>query len=142
MHSSKKSGFGHLFHITSMALNHSLNSKCKEYDLTLEQFRVLKQLYPEERLSNGELCKRVDKSPANVTRIVDRLVRKGFVDRVENSQDRRGIHIGLTKSGAKKADRTNTELEKHEVELTSVLSSLEISIIRKGLQKLYQNLND
>ena len=42
-----------------------------------------------------------DKTPATVTAAVNRLVRKGYVERVPSQEDRRKVLLHLTKSGRK-----------------------------------------
>jgi len=39
------------------------------------------------------------KSPANLTRILDRLTRKGFVERTPDESDRRAAVVTITSSG-------------------------------------------
>jgi len=78
-----------------------VSSVLKPYGLTLEQFNVLRIL----RGAHGkEICvkqiagRMVDRN-SNVSRIIDKLMAKGFVTRVQSLFDKRESSISLTDSG-------------------------------------------
>ena len=70
-------------------------------DLPLAEFDVLFQLAlaPYRRLRMNELADRVLLSRAGITRLVDRLVADGLVDRVKCASDARGAYAVLTDKG-------------------------------------------
>lgn len=70
-------------------------------DLPLAEYDVLVQLAaaPERRLRMHELANRVVLSRAGVTRLVDRLVADGFVERAKCGADARGSYAVLTTAG-------------------------------------------
>ncbi|MFC8529854.1 MarR family winged helix-turn-helix transcriptional regulator [Nocardia sp. NPDC057227] len=61
---------------------------------------------PERRLRMTDLAVQVSLSTSGATRLVDRLVRNGLVERVLDQADRRAAHAVLTDAGA----RTLTEV--------------------------------
>jgi MarR family transcriptional repressor of emrRAB len=65
------------------------------------EFRVLLQLYsqPEGLGHPGELCSGAAQSPANITRITDQLVARGFISREASEQDRRRMVLQVTPAG-------------------------------------------
>jgi DNA-binding MarR family transcriptional regulator len=69
-------------------------------DVTLAQYRVLIELasHGPQRLADLASALHVDRSTA--TRMCDRLVRKRLVARRRTSEDRRGVRISLTRTGA------------------------------------------
>jgi DNA-binding MarR family transcriptional regulator len=76
-----------------------LNSRLSSDRITFSQWSILRALgkygsMPMTRLSEYMLV-----APANITGLVDRLERKGYVERRKNSQDRRLIIIELTRKG-------------------------------------------
>jgi len=71
----------------------------KKYDLTLEQLHVLKRMDLEFGQSQSVLCSVTGKSPANITRLLDRLENKKYVVRKKNPDDRRASLVFLTKEG-------------------------------------------
>ena len=72
-----------------------------EHDLPLASYDVLVQLSeaPERRLRMTELAERVLLSRSGLTRLVDRLVRDGLVERQACPEDARGTLAVLTDRG-------------------------------------------
>src|SRR6202795_3758852 len=73
----------------------------KEEDIALAEYDVLVQLSfaPDGRLRMTELSDRVRLSPSGLTRLVDRLVRRGLVKRGRCASDRRGSFAILAPAG-------------------------------------------
>jgi MarR family transcriptional regulator, transcriptional regulator for hemolysin len=67
--------------------------------ITLDQWQVLKTLQDNPDITHQEIADRVFKDLASVTRIIDRLVRKGAVRRTPHSEDRRRWALTLTRTG-------------------------------------------
>jgi DNA-binding MarR family transcriptional regulator len=82
-------------------LNTQVNEFMKEYNLTKQQFNVLRILmdYPERMTNVTEITsKMVDKS-SNVTRLVEKLIANGYVVKAKNKENRRIHEISLTEKG-------------------------------------------
>lgn len=63
-------------------------------------FRILMLLSKNvEPLTMGELSSELDVPMSTATRIVDGLVRGGMVERVNDSNDRRVVRVGMSKNG-------------------------------------------
>lgn len=94
--------------IVNLAFTYSwMNGKFKEvfkpFGLSMQQYNVLRILrgrYP-DTASAGEVKEvMLDKSP-DLTRLVDRLVEKGYVDRSVCPENRRKVDLKITKAGLK-----------------------------------------
>ena len=72
-----------------------------EHQLTLSDYDVLLRLAraPEGKLGMTELAKRIMFSPSGLTRVIDRLVRDGFVERLRDTADARVVFARLTENG-------------------------------------------
>ncbi|HEY6533835.1 MAG TPA: MarR family transcriptional regulator [Acidimicrobiales bacterium] len=70
-----------------------------EEEVTLVQFRALLLVVEERATSPGDLATFLDIHPSNATRLVDRLVNKGLLDRESAEQDRRTVVLGATEAG-------------------------------------------
>ncbi|MGD9610444.1 MAG: MarR family winged helix-turn-helix transcriptional regulator [Desulfovibrionaceae bacterium] len=70
-----------------------------DLDVTPEQWVVLFRLYEREGLTQSELGDRTVKDKTTVTRILDRLEKKGLLYRRRDTRDRRSQRIYLTESG-------------------------------------------
>jgi MarR family transcriptional regulator, 2-MHQ and catechol-resistance regulon repressor len=62
-------------------------------------FRVLEVLFHKGPMPVNAIGPKVDLNPGSVSVAVDRLYKKGFVSRVENSRDRRIRTVSLTEKG-------------------------------------------
>jgi DNA-binding MarR family transcriptional regulator len=83
----------------------SLNDVIAEHGLTFEDWDVLgtlSQAGPPFRRSAGELAKRAELSSGAMTNRLDRLEKGGFVKRLPDPDDRRGVLIELTEAGQRK----------------------------------------
>ena len=70
-------------------------------DLTPNQYNVLRILRGSHptRLPCGDIGERMIARDPDVTRLVDRLSRRGLVTRVRGRQDRRVVEVGITDKG-------------------------------------------
>lgn len=70
----------------------------QQAEITLTQLTVLRELRT-GRQTAGRLGEKVGLSPTSLTRLVDRLERRGLVNRQRVAGDRRLVEIALTASG-------------------------------------------
>ena len=70
-------------------------------ELSLSQYNVLRILRGSHptRLTCGEIVERMIARDPDVTRLLDRLERRGLVDRVRSRSDRRVVEVGITRKG-------------------------------------------
>src|SRR5690348_12234688 len=68
-------------------------------DLTMGQFRALTVLAQEEPLAVGALAERLGTGGPSASRMVDRLVNDGLVERWDDPDDRRRALVRLTARG-------------------------------------------
>jgi DNA-binding MarR family transcriptional regulator len=66
---------------------------------------ILRQLADSGAMRPGELAARLEVEAPHITRQVQRLVRAGYVDRVQDPDDRRAQLIRLTRAGRAAAER-------------------------------------
>ena len=82
-------------------LSRELESAC---GLPLTWFDALAQLRmaPAQRLTMGQLATALLFSKSGLTRLIDRMVEAGLVQRLARPGDRRSLHIALTDAGEEK----------------------------------------
>lgn len=73
----------------------------RSFKQSMSRFDVLSQLdrCDPEWLPIGKLAKQLLSSRGNITRLVDRMIAEGLVDRRPSPEDRRIIQVGLTGKG-------------------------------------------
>jgi len=77
--------------------------------ITLQQFLILEFLYQNGESNMTRLAKFMKVTTANMTGIVDRLVRNGYITREPDSKDRRIINIKLSAKGSELVNKVNTQ---------------------------------
>ena len=99
-----------------------------EHGLTWEEWDVLGALRragPPYKRSAGELAKFAELSSGAMTNRLDRLEKAGYVKRLPDPDDRRGVLVQLTKSGRDKwLEATGAEAER-EVAIVAALTKKE-----------------
>ena len=107
-------------------------------DLTLPQFDVLAQLAREpEGATPVLLSRRLLVSPGNLTGIVDRLERRGLLQRDADLRDRRRTRLVLTPAGRA---RVRKMLPRHARDLASALDPVPTDL-QRALRDLLGRFN-
>lgn len=92
------------------------------HGLTLAEFGILEALWHKGRLLLGELGQTILVSSGGITFLVDRLEKRGLVERQECEDDRRARFAVLTREGEKLVQRIFPE---HAARLKQVLAGLD-----------------
>lgn len=97
-----------------------------QHDLDSWEFDVLSALRragePYE-LSPGQLVHQTLVTSGTMTNRVDRLARRGFLERHPSPTDRRGVIVRLTDTGRRVVDAAMSDLLAHEKDLLAALTS-------------------
>lgn len=101
---------------------------------------ALGQLRDRGPLSPSELGDRLIITRATVTGIVDSLERRGYVRRLPNPGDRRGILVEITAPGLEVAAQVRTLIHRHERDWMSTLSEDELATYITLMQKIQERL--
>jgi len=126
---------------TGRAVTRLLMTAFAPYDVTPEQWSILKRLEEGDEISIKELSKRVGKDQANVTRISDLLERKGLVLRKPNPEDKRSSLVCLTEEG-KQIIRQLDPIDEHVQQvLVKGIAEHEMELVKQLLTKMRENCN-
>lgn len=71
-------------------------SKLAPFNITPSQFYVLSALWDKNELKFKDLALRLDMDGATLTGILDRMEKRGFIERKEDPEDRRSVLVCLT----------------------------------------------
>jgi len=110
----------------------------KEFGLTRSQSQVLKNLLTHGSLSSADLSRKLYMTPANLTGIIDRLEKKGLVERIRNLGDRRVVLITLTESGRDLSIRLPDSIEKKLAAGLMDLPPEQIRMLSKAMSQILQ----
>ncbi len=88
--------FGFLVHDVARLLRISVDRRMSEVGLTRSQWWVLNNLFQHNGANQAELAQVLEVERPTLGRLIDRLEKKGWVKRVEDSKDRRAKKIFLS----------------------------------------------
>ena len=108
------------------------------YDLTLQQFNVLRILRgcKKSPATLQYITERMIHKTSNTTRLVDRLITKGLVERKQCHENRRKVDISITKQGLALLLKIDPYIINKEVEIANRLSESDL----QNLLTIYQKL--
>lgn len=106
--SCQEKSFLRTIYLTAQATKSFADNCLKDFDLTIEQMQVLKKISLELGLTQSKLSEETVKSPANMTRILDRMEKKQIIIRKRNPVDRRSSLVFLTEEGQKLREEVTT----------------------------------
>ena len=95
---------------------------------------------PPHRLSPTRLARGLMMSSAGVTSRIDRLERRGFVRRLPDPNDRRGVIIELTEEGLEVVDGAVAAISASDRQLLERFDPQEIALLEGLLRKLLSAL--
>ena len=108
-------------------------------DLTMQQFNILRILRGSDRpLSTLQIRERMLDKMSDTSRIVERMVSKGLVQKAVSEKDKRMVDVILTQQGSElleNLDRRNQELDG----VVNHLSDDELETLNNLLDKLRNN---
>ena|SRR5215218_1492272 len=120
-------------------LHRMLDETLAEFGLTDGEWKVLTHLQldgPPHRKSVGQLGKWADLSSGAMTNRIDRLEQAGFVKRVPDPDDRRGVLVELTDAGRRAWEESVNAQAAKESLVAAALSAAEKKQLNALLRRL------
>ena len=114
--------------------------KSGDFDVTVDQWLVLKNLSENKLLSQTELAQLVFKDHPTLTRIIDLLCKKGYVERVPHPQDRGSFQLHLTDAGTEKVIALRPQILEIREKAWENLSETDFEEFKRILNTIYKNL--
>lgn len=126
------------------------NKKIKQYakqqfralgfDVTVDQWAVLKILFENSELSQVALAELTHKDTPTLTRILDLLGQKQLVERQHDAEDRRRVRVCLTELGKKTVAEMLPEVRKIRMHAWQHLTEDDFKQFVRILNTIYDNL--
>lgn len=114
--------------------------KLEDFDITVDQWLIMKNLSENELLSQAELAQMVSKDQPTLTRIIDILTKKGLVERVPHPLDRRSFHLVLTQEGISKVKELKPKIATIREKAWENLGETDFEEFKRILNTIYTNL--
>ena len=123
---------------TSDALQSRVEAKLKDFGLTGTQYNALRILRGAgaDGIPCSEIGERMITRDPDVTRLLDRLQKRGLVERSRGKQDRRVIYGKITGAGLKLLREMDALLEKHGREILRHVSQANLKLLIDLLEQI------
>lgn len=109
--------------------------------ITVDQWAILKQLADHGPQNQREIGDKTFKDNPTITRILDLLNDKSYVERKPHPDDRRSFLISLTKNGEQLVNECLPEVQKIRMKAWENLSQKDFKEFKRILDSIYDNLS-
>lgn len=120
-------------------MRREVEARMAEHGLTDSQWKPLWMIRCGRADTSLEIARRLDMDAGAVTRLIDRLVTKGLVERERSDSDRRVVHLRLTPAGETASEEVPKVLAAVNNDFLRGFSEAEWKQLRKLLSRLNAN---
>lgn len=120
--------------------NDIITEAIKPFDISLQQFNVLRILRGQKNkpANLSTINSRMVSKMSNTTRLVDKLITKGYTERTVCPSNRRKVEITITEKGLSLLEKVDPVINNAENKVTEQLHKDELELLNKLLNKLRQ----
>lgn len=127
---------------TSNYLAYYQHNFMSKYDISMPQFNILRILRGAKEALNVHTVKdRMIEKSHNTTRLMDKLIDKGLIDRIRCEDDRRVVFVNITESGLGLLSQIDDQLDQTSL-FPSSLTDEEANTLSDLLDKLRLEFSD
>jgi DNA-binding MarR family transcriptional regulator len=119
-----------------------LNARLRKEKITFSQYSVLLALSRNGPMQMNKLSEHMLVAPANVTGLVDRMEKKGYVRRRKDEKDRRLYVIEETEEGSRIFKRISSRFRQYAGSLGKTLTPGELDSALAALRKVRTELEE
>jgi DNA-binding MarR family transcriptional regulator len=101
---------------------------------------MLRALWAEDGMTHSELAGQLDRCPATITKMVQRMERAGFVERRSDPGDERLSRVYLTPAGRSVKDAVEEVWGAFEEQVVAGFTEQEIALLRRLLTRVCRNM--
>ncbi|GAB4115535.1 MAG: hypothetical protein Kow00103_10400 [Candidatus Caldatribacteriota bacterium] len=110
-------------------------------NISLAEYKGITEMDIEEQIPCNVLAKKMGLSPSRGSRVIDNLVRKGYLLRKTHPRDRRSFIVSLSSKGIKIKKRIERERSNCESRIKKSLTDQEIELIKESLELITKIFN-
>lgn len=123
--------------ITQNILTEKFNEILKPYEISMEQYNVLRILRGQKGkpLHMGCIQERMIAKTSNTTRLLDKLTAKGFATREICEANRRKMEVTITKKGLDMLNEIDPKIDEFDKEIVTQFSKEEKKQLNQLLEK-------
>ncbi|MBN2668936.1 MAG: MarR family transcriptional regulator [Bacteroidales bacterium] len=125
-----------------------IKKKCIENDsrfiadinISDSEYNFIKALINCKSFNSKSIAKKMNISLSRVSRIIDKMVKGGYVTRTNSEEDRRTINISLTSEGKRLVEEVVQFRLSCEKKITTSLTDMECNMVKTILNKIIDSL--
>ena len=136
MNQALKNSIGYRFIRGANSVNKTLNKKLSPYNIAIEQRATLEIIKFEPNVNQVTIANLLGKDKTTISRSLDSLEKKGLIKKSETIEDKRHNKVELTKAGESVLEDTIQEVNSFRESLNEKLTSEEIEMFFKIVDKL------
>jgi len=110
-------------------------------NVSLAEYKAILEIKTTEIITCNILSEKMGLSISRGSRIIDSLVRKEYLLRTENPEDRRSFVLSLSSKGTEIKKQIEQERNNYEYRLRKNLSVREVKLIKEGLELIAKVFN-
>lgn len=110
------------------------------FDLTVDQWTVLRTIYENPDLTNKEMAELCGKDQPTLTRIIDLLIKKEMTERISHPTDRRCLSLQLTTKGKHKIEEIAPKVADFRMQAWQNLNEEDFEHFTRILNTICDNL--
>lgn len=115
-----------------------MNAVLKPYDISTQQFNVLRILRGRKNQTTNlsSIQERMIAKNSNTTRLVDKLIRKGLVEKQICETNKRKVEIQITEEGLEFINNVSNPIDQREQKITANLDNYQLDKLSELLTLL------
>jgi DNA-binding MarR family transcriptional regulator len=130
-----------LMHQVVHYVESSVNERARPYGLRIEGVRVLFRLIAKDERTVNELSALTGIEKSTLSRLLDRMEKRGLVKRARGSEDRRSVVVSLTPKGRKLGEKHRPVYYRdYEGILLRGFDESEVAAFRGALVRMIENV--
>ena len=96
------------------------------YDLSREQYELLEVLWEQDHVNQQNISKRLQKDKYNVTKLLNTLQKRGYVQRKMDKEDKRSNFVVLTEKGVESRHTLRQIVEQVHTDISFISARVEV----------------
>lgn len=109
------------------------------FDISIDQWLVLQAISETPGISQLEIAERVFKDAASITRIIDLLINKNYMQRESHSIDRRRFNLTVTAEGKALMKNVGKVVRQNRLMAVESISEHQLIQLRQTLTQIIEN---
>ena len=110
-------------------------------EITIDQWLVLKTIEEDNSISQKDIAVKTFKDVASITRIIELLVKKGYLSRNLKTQDRRRFELTLTNEGNDIIKKMQPYIQINRTQALKNITDEELINLQSTLLKIISNID-